>query len=159
PLAQYRAQQAAIQSAINRVLESGNYILGAEVEAFERDFAEFCGSGHAVGVGSGTDALILALRAFGVGPGDEVITVSHTALATVAAVLACGAVPVLVDVDPKYYTIDAEKIEDAITARSKAIIAVHLYGQACDLDAVAAFARRRKLCLIEDCAQAVGGRY
>ena len=98
---------------------------------------------HAVGVGSGTDALILALRALGIGPGDEVITVSHTAVATVAAVLACGATPVLVDVDPAYYTIDPARIEEAITPRTKAIVPVHLYGQAADMDAIMAIGRRR----------------
>jgi dTDP-4-amino-4,6-dideoxygalactose transaminase len=159
PLAQYRAHKAPIQSAINRVLDSGAYILGGEVETFEQAFAEFCGGGEAVGVASGTDALILALKALGIGPSDEVITVAHTAVATVAAVLACGAVPVLVDVDPKYYTIDPAQIEDAITIRTRAIIVVHLYGQAADMDAIVGIVRRRKLRLIEDCAQAAGGRY
>lgn len=159
PLAQYRAYRAPIQSAINRVLDSGTYILGEEVESFERAFADYCSGRHAIGVASGTDALILALKALGIGPKDEVITVSHTAVATVAAVLACGAVPVLVDVDPKYYTIDPEQIESAITTRSKAVIAVHLYGQAANMDAIAGIARQRRLRLIEDCAQAAGGRY
>ena len=159
PVAQYRAHAEAIHAAIGRVLESGQYILGGEVAAFEQAFAEYCGGGHAVGVASGTDALILALKALGIGPEDEVITVSHTAVATVAAVLACGATPVLVDVDPIYYTIDAARIEEAITSRSKAIIAVHLYGQAADMDAIAEIARRRGLRLVEDCAQAAGGRY
>ena len=159
PVAQYRAHAEAIHAAIGRVLESGQYILGGEVAAFEQAFAEYCGGGHAVGVASGTDAVILALKALGIGPGDEVITVSHTAVATVAAVLACGATPVLVDVDPIYYTIDAARIEEAITSRSRAIIAVHLYGQAADMDAIAEIARRRGLRLVEDCAQAVGGRY
>ena len=108
---------------------------------------------------SGTDALILALRALGIGPGDEVITVSHTAVATVAAVLATGATPVLVDVDPVFYTIDPAAIEAAITPRTKAIIAVHLYGQPADMDAIIAIARRRGLRVIEDCAQAAGARY
>jgi dTDP-4-amino-4,6-dideoxygalactose transaminase len=159
PLAQYRAHRKLIQNAITHVLESGRYILGEEVQSFERDFAEYCGIPHAIGVASGTDALILALRAIGVGPGDEVITVSHTALATVAAVLACSAIPVLVDVDPSYYTIDPVCIEAAITRQSKAIIAVHLYGQAVDIDPIAAIARRRQLHLVEDCAQAVGADY
>jgi dTDP-4-amino-4,6-dideoxygalactose transaminase len=159
PLAQYRAHQAPIQSAINRVLDSGIYILGAEVESFERAFAEFCGGGHAVGVASGTDALILALKALGVGPGDEVITVSHTAVATVAAILANGAVPVLVDIDNIHWTLDPAALDRAATPRSKAVIAVHLYGQAADLDPILNFTRQRKLFLIEDCAQASGACY
>jgi dTDP-4-amino-4,6-dideoxygalactose transaminase len=159
PLAQYRAHQASIQVAIMRVLESGAYILGEEVESFERAFADYCGAAHAVGVGSGTDALILALKALDIGLGDEVITVSHTAVATVAAVLACGATPVLVDVDPTYYTVDPTRIEAAITPRTKAIIAVHLYGQPADMDAIKAIGRRRGLLIVEDCAQAAGSRY
>jgi dTDP-4-amino-4,6-dideoxygalactose transaminase len=159
PLAQYRAHQAPIQRAINRVLNSGTYILGAEVEAFESAFAEYCGDDHGVGVASGTDALILALKALGIGSGDEVITVSHTAVATVAAILAVGATPVLVDVDEVYLTLDPAALDRAATPRSKAVIAVHLYGQAADLDPILSFARERKLTLIEDCAQACGGRY
>jgi dTDP-4-amino-4,6-dideoxygalactose transaminase len=159
PLAQYRARQAPIQSAIDRVLNSGTYILGAEVEAFERAFAEFCGGGYGVGVGSGTDALILGLKALGIGPGDEVITVSHTAVATVAAILAVGAAPVLVDIDKVYLTLDSAALDHAATPRTKAVIAVHLYGQAADLDPILSFTRGRKLALIEDCAQACGGRY
>ena len=142
-----------------RVLESGTYILGNEVVSFERAFADYCGVAHAVGVGSGTDALMLALKALGIGPGDEVITVSHTAVATVAAILATGAAPVLVDIDATYYTIDPARIEEAVTPRSKAIIAVHLYGQAADMDAIVAIGKRRGLRIVEDCAQAAGGRY
>jgi dTDP-4-amino-4,6-dideoxygalactose transaminase len=159
PLAQYRAHQAPIQSAINRVLNSGNYILGAEVEAFESAFAAYCGAGHGVGVASGTDALILALKALGIGSGDEVITVSHTAVATVAAILAVGATPVLVDIDEIYLTLDPATLDRAATPRSKAVIAVHLYGQAADLDPILSFTRERNLALVEDCAQACGGVY
>jgi dTDP-4-amino-4,6-dideoxygalactose transaminase len=159
PLAQYRAHEAAIRNAMTRVLEGGNYVLGAEVETFERAFAEYCGVSHAVGVGSGTDALILALKALDIGPGDEVITVSHTAVATVAAILATGATPVLVDIDAIYYTLDPAKIEPAITPRSKAIVVVHLYGQSADMDAILAIAGRHGLRIVEDCAQAAGGRY
>ncbi len=159
PLAQYRAHRAPIQSAINRVLDSGTYILGAEVQLFENAFADFCGGGHAVGVGSGTDALMFALKALGIGPGDEVITVSHTAVATVAAILAVGATPVLVDVDEVYLTLDPLALDHAVTSRTKAVIAVHLYGQSADLEPIMAFARKRRLAVIEDCAQACGGRY
>jgi len=159
PLAQYRAHQGLIQSAINRVLESGTYILGAELESFENAFADFYGGGHAVGVGSGTDALILALKSIGIGPGDEVITVSHTAVATIAAILEVGATPVLIDVEERTMTIDPAGFDGAITPRSKAVIAVHLYGQAADLAPIQDSARRHGLALIEDCAQAIGGRY
>jgi dTDP-4-amino-4,6-dideoxygalactose transaminase len=159
PLAQYRSQAGAIDAAIRRVLDGGHYILGSEVEAFEGAFAEFCGAGHGVGVNSGTDALVLALRALGIGTGDEVITVSHTALATAAAILEAGATPVLVDVDPIRRTIDPAKIEAALTPRSRAIVPVHVYGQAADMAAVLAIANRHGLNVIEDCAQATGGRY
>ena len=141
------------------MLSSGNYILSEEVESFERAFASYCGVAQAVGVGSGTDALILALKALAIGLGDEVITVSHTAVATVAAIIACGATPVLVDVDPVYYTLDPAAIEAAITPRSKAIIAVHLYGQPVAIDDIGAIARPRGLFVVEDCAQAAGARY
>jgi len=159
PLAQYQAHRTSIRSAITRVLESGRYILGEEVRSFEHDFADYCEIPHAIGVASGTDAIILALKAVGVGPKDEVITVSHTALATVAAVLACGAVPVLVDVDPHYYTMDPTCLESAITRRTKAILPVHLYGQAAEMDAILSIARRCQLRVVEDCAQAVGARH
>lgn len=159
PEAQYRAHAQAVQAAIVRVLDSGQYILGEEVECFERAFADYCAGGHAVGVASGTDALVLAFRALGIGPGDEVITVSHTAVATVAAVLACGATPVLVDVDAASYTINPALIEQAITPRTKVIVPVHLYGQPADLDAIISIGRSHGLHIVEDCAQAVGARY
>jgi dTDP-4-amino-4,6-dideoxygalactose transaminase len=159
PLEQYRAHKVAIDTAISRVLNDGGYILGRELADFESAFARHCSSAHAVGVANGTDALVLALRAMNIGPGDEVITVSHTALATVAAVLSSGATPSLVDIDPVYYTIDPALIEKAITRKTRAIIAVHLYGQAADIAAIQAIARRHKLRLIEDCAQSTGGFY
>ena len=158
-MAQYHAHQALIDNAINRVLDGGTYILGKEVESFECAFADFCGGGHAVGVGSGTDALMLTLKALGIGPGDEVITVAHTAIATVAAIIATGATPVLVDINEACLTLDPAAIEAAVTPRSKAVLAVHLYGQAADLDPILASARRYGLAVIEDCAQAAGGRY
>lgn len=159
PSAQYRAHKTAVRKAIDRVLEGSIYILGPEVTNFERSFAEYCGVMHAVGVASGTDALTLTLRALEIGVGDEVITVSHTALATVAAVIASGATPVLVDIDPLHYTIDPAAIERALTKRTKAVIAVHLYGQAADLDAIRKVTKHHKLKLIEDCAQSTGGLY
>lgn len=159
PVAQYRAHKDAIEAAITRVLDSGAYVLGSEVENFERAFAEYCGVAYAVGIASGTDALILALRALDIGPGDEVITVSHTAVATAAAIIATGATPVLVDVDAASYTIDPARIGEAVGSRTKAIVAVHLYGRPADLDAIVAIAKRHGLRLIEDCAQASGARY
>lgn len=159
PGAQYRSYRAAIRQAVTRVLESGRYVLGAEVADFERSFADFLDVGHVVTVGNGTDALVLALRSIKVGPGDEVITVSHTAVATVAAIIATGAAAVLVDVEPEYWTIDPESVAAAITARTKAIIAVHLYGQSADLNALRSLATKHKLILIEDCAQAAGAKW
>ncbi len=159
PVAQYRAHKDAIHAAITRVLDSGAYVLGGEVESFERAFADYCGVAHAVGVASGTDALILALRGSGIGEGDEVVTASHTALATVAAIIATGATPVLVDVDCASYTIDPACIEEAVGPRTKAIVAVHLYGRPVDLDGVERTARSHGLLLVEDCAQAAGARY
>ena len=159
PAAQYESHREAILAAVARVLERNQYILGPEVRAFERAFAAYIGVEHAVGVGSGTDALVLALRALDIGPGDEVVTVSHTALATVAAVIATGATPVLVDVEPRCYTVDPAGIEAAITRKTKGIIPVHLYGQSVDMDAVARIARAHGLTVIEDCAQAVGATH
>jgi dTDP-4-amino-4,6-dideoxygalactose transaminase len=159
PRAQYLAHKTEIDHAIARVLDGGRYILGEESRLFEREFAAYVGVGHAIGVGSGTEALHVALAALGVGSGDEVITVSHTAVATVAAIELAGATPVLVDIDPAYYTIDPERLELAITPRTKAIIAVHLYGQPADLGEIMAIARRHDIRVIEDCAQAHGARY
>jgi dTDP-4-amino-4,6-dideoxygalactose transaminase len=144
---------------MRRVLDGGRYILGDEVKAFESEFAGYLGAAHAVGVGNGTDALELALAAVGVGKGDEVVTVSHTAVATVAAIEHLGAVPVLVDIDPATFTMDPAAIEAAVTPRTRAIVPVHLYGQPADLAPIAEVARRRGLKLVEDCAQAHGARY
>jgi dTDP-4-amino-4,6-dideoxygalactose transaminase len=159
PRAQYEAHKSEIDAAMARVLAGGWYILGQEVRAFEEEFATFCGVNHGVGVGSGTEALHLALRACDVGPGDEVITVSHTAVATVSAIELCGATPVMVDIEPDYFTIDPDKVRTAITARTKAIIPVHLYGQSADLGAILDLANRAGLRVIEDCAQAHGAAY
>lgn len=159
PLAQYKSHDKEILEAIKRVLDSGNYILGPEVDAFENSFGSYCGVKYAVGVNSGTDALILALKAMGIGHGDEVITVSHTALATVAAIIATGARPVLVDIEPVFYTIDPESFKRAITPRTRAVIPVHLYGQPADMDAVMEIANEHNLFVVEDCAQAAGATY
>jgi dTDP-4-amino-4,6-dideoxygalactose transaminase len=159
PQAQYLAHKTEIDAAIARVLEGGRYILGQECAAFEREFAAYVDVRHAIGVGSGTDALHLALAACGVGPGAEVIAPAHTAVATVAAIELTGAVPVLVDIDPASFNLDPRKLEAAITPRTKAVIPVHLYGQAADLAPILEIARRHSLRVVEDCAQAVGATY
>lgn len=157
--AQYHSIKAEIDDAVLRVLESTQFILGDEVAAFEREFAAFCRAEHAVAVNSGTSGLHLALLAAGVGPGDEVITVPFTFVATVAAVQYAGARAVLVDIDSKTYTMDPALIEAAITPRTKAIVPVHLYGQAADMDPILELARARGLAVVEDAAQAHGAEY
>ncbi len=159
PFCSYQAHRAGIDDAVRRVFESGRYILGPEVAAFEEAFAGYLGTQHAVGVGNGTDALCLALRACGIGQGDEVITVSHTASATVAAIVMSGATPVFVDIQPDVYTLDPAKLPAALTERTKAIIPVHLYGQAADMAPILAFARQHHLRVIEDCAQSTGAGF
>ncbi len=159
PKAQYLAHKDAIDAAMRRVLDAGRYILGSEVSSFEAEFANWLGGGQAVGVGSGTEAVHLALASLGVGPGDEVITVSHTAVATVAAIELCGATPVLVDIEPGFYTIDPKKVEAALTPKTKAVVAVHIYGQPADLDALVDLCRRKGVKLIEDCAQCHGAKW
>jgi dTDP-4-amino-4,6-dideoxygalactose transaminase len=159
PRLQYLAHKTEIDDALRRVLDEGRYILGAEVKAFEADFAAYIGVKYGIGVGSGTEALSLALMAGGVKPGDEVITVSHTAVATVAAIERIGATAVLVDIDPNFYTIDPQRLAAAITPKTKAIVPVHLYGQAVDLDPILDLAWTHELRLIEDCAQAHGAAY
>jgi dTDP-4-amino-4,6-dideoxygalactose transaminase len=156
PLAQFQSHASEINKAIADVLASGNYILGEKVIALEGRIAAYCGSSYAIGVNSGTDALILSLRALGVGAGDEVITVAHTAIATLSAIIAVGAIPVLIDIDPQFWTIDPDLIESSITAKTKVIIAVHIYGQSVDLQMVSIIAKRHSLYLIEDCAQSIG---
>ncbi|MEX2139232.1 MAG: DegT/DnrJ/EryC1/StrS family aminotransferase [Pirellulales bacterium] len=148
-----------LRAATERVLQGGWYILGPEVEAFEAEFASYHGVAHAIGVATGTDAIELALRAVGIGPGDEVITVAHTAVATVCAVERAGATPVLVDIDRDSFTMDPAAAESAITPRTRAILPVHLYGHPADMHSLTALARRHGLLLIEDCAQAHGARY
>ncbi len=157
--ASYVAQKEQIDTAVAGVLASGWYILGQEVRQFEEEFAAFCQSPHAIGVASGTDALLLALKAFDIGPGDEVITVAHTAVATAAAIKLCGARPVFVDIDPVTYTINPALIEERITRQSRAIIPVHLYGHPADMDQILAVAHSHSLHVIEDNAQAHGARY
>jgi len=163
PRAGYFEQKVEIDAAIARVLASGQYILGHEVEVFEAAFAAWLGIGHAVGAGSGTDAIELALRACGIGPGDLVFTVSHTAVATVAAIERAGAVPVLVDIEPGRFAMDPAALEAALRdpppGRPAAILPVHLYGEPADLAPIQELARRHGLRLIEDCAQSHGAAY
>jgi dTDP-4-amino-4,6-dideoxygalactose transaminase len=157
--AQYHRIKSEIDAAITCVLESGQFVLGPEVEAFEEEFAAYCRADYAIGVNTGTSALHLALLAAGVGPGDEVITVSFTFIASVAAITYTGARPVFVDIDPTSFTIATDEIEAAITPRTKAILPVHLYGQVADMDPILALARRYNLVVIEDAAQAHGAEY
>jgi dTDP-4-amino-4,6-dideoxygalactose transaminase len=163
PFVDLRAQHAGlaadIQAAVQQVFERGDFILGAAVERFEAEFAAFIGTRHAIGVGTGLAAIELALRGFGIGPGDEVIAPANTFIATVLAIVAAGARPVLVDMDRESYTIDPAALAAAVTSRTRAIVPVHLYGQPVDLDAVLAVATRHNLVVIEDAAQAHGARY
>ncbi len=158
PGASYRAHREEIDRAIARVLESGTYVGGEEVAAFELELARALGVRFAIGVGNGTDALRIALGACGVGPGDEVVTVSHTAVATVAAIELAGARPVLADVEPGRMTLDPASFEKALAARTRAVVPVHLYGQPAALEPILSLARLRGLAVIEDCAQAHGAR-
>jgi dTDP-4-amino-4,6-dideoxygalactose transaminase/acetyltransferase-like isoleucine patch superfamily enzyme len=157
--AQYETIKEEIHEAINRVLDSSSYVLGEDVAAFEEEFAAYSGAHCGIAVNSGTSALHLALLAAGIGPGDEVITVPFTFVATAAAILYAGARPVFVDIDPHSYTIDVNQIEQAITPRTKAILPVHLYGQSADMDPILDIARRHGLVVIEDAAQAHGAEY
>ena len=159
PIENYLAHRMEIDASIARVLQSGTYILGPETQAFEEEFARYLEVPHAIGVGSGTEALHLALKACNIGLGDEVITVGHTATATVAAIELCGADPVLVDIDPDTYTLDPSKIKNAVTRKTKAIVPVHLYGQPADVASILAVAQENNLKVIEDCAQAHGAVY
>ncbi len=156
--AQHRALSAEINAAIARVFDSGRFILSGEVAAFEREAAKFVGVRAAVACASGTDALHLALRAAGVGAGDEVITSAFSFIATAEAVLYAGATPVLADIDPATFTLDPASVETALSAKTRAIVAVHLYGHPADVDALSALAGQHGAVLMEDCAQAFGAR-
>jgi len=163
PRASYLAHKDEIDQAVCIVLERGWYILGQEVASFEKEFAQYLGAEHVLGVGSGTDALHLAMRVLGIGAGDVVVTVSHTAGATVAAIEMSGAMPLLIDVDPRTYNMDPNCLEDTLNKEErlgrrniKAVIPVHLYGQPADMPAIMDIARRYKLHVVEDCAQSHG---
>lgn len=157
--AQYHSIRGEIDEAIQRIVPQGNFILGPEVKAFEAEMADYLGSGYAVGVASGTDALHIALLACGIGAGDEVITTPFTFIATTEAIAKCGAKPVFADIDPKTFNIDPAKLEARITAKTRAILPVHLYGQPADMAPILELSRRHNLKVIEDNAQALGSEY
>ena len=159
PLEQYNSYKEEIDTAISSVLTKGNYILGDEVKSFEQEFSDFIGVDYGIGVGNGTDALLVALKACGVGHEDEVITVSHTAVATATSIIMSGAKPVLVDIEPNFYSIDLSKLESAITEKTKAIILVHLYGCPAEIENIKKITKKHNIFLIEDCAQAHGAVY
>jgi dTDP-4-amino-4,6-dideoxygalactose transaminase len=156
---QYLSIKDEVLPAVEKVFESTQFVLGKEVAAFEEEFAAYCGVHHAIGVNNGTSALHLALLAAGVGPGDEVITVPFTFVASVAAIVYTGATPVFVDIDPVTYTMDPAQIEAAMTSRTKAILPVHLYGHPADMDPILEVGRQYGLAVIEDSAQAHGAEY
>lgn len=156
---QYRMLQPEIDGAVRSVLESGWFVLGSSLAAFEAAFAQYCGAAFAIGVGNGTDALQLALMASGIGPGDEVITAPNSATFTALAISGTGARPTFADIDPSTYNLDPRKLTDAITPRTRAIIPVHLFGQPAPMDPIMAIARERGILVIEDAAQAHGARY
>mgnify|MGYP000928892363 CR=1 FL=1 len=156
---QYQGLQPEVDAAVLAVMQRGDFILGGAVTEFEKAFAAYCGAKHCVGVDSGYSALELIIRAYDIGPGDEVITAANTFIATTLGISNAGATPVLVDCDPETYNIDVNKIEAAITPHTKAIMPVHLYGQPADMDAICAIARKHNLYVFEDAAQASGARY
>jgi dTDP-4-amino-4,6-dideoxygalactose transaminase len=157
--AQYAGIKDEIDGAVRRVITSGSFILGPEVEAFEQEMAAYCGTSHAVGVASGTDALQLALLACGVGPGGEVITTPFTFIATTEAIVSCGATPVFADIEPETFNLDPLLVEQHVTPRTKALLPVHLYGHPCDMTRIMEIGRRHGLKVIEDCAQALGATW
>ena len=156
---QYKNLKDEINKAIEKVLKNGQYILGPEVKAFEKEIAEYLGVRYAIGVANGTDALVLSLRALGIGPGDEVITTPFTFFATAEAVSQVGATPVFVDIDPDTYNINPDLIEEKITEKTKAILPVHIFGQPCDMDKIMQIAKKHNLYVIEDACQAIGSEY
>jgi dTDP-4-amino-4,6-dideoxygalactose transaminase len=158
-LDEYQRDRRRILEIVDRVFSSGRLILGPEVAAFEKQFAAYCGVAHGVGVNSCTDALFLALKTLEIGPGDEVITVANTAVPTIAAIRAAGAMPVFVDVEEETFLIEVSQIEPAITSRTKCILPVHLFGQVADMGPLLDIAARHGLKIIEDCAQAAGALY
>ena len=157
--AQLKPLRAELDAAIARTLDNCSFCLGPDVAQFEKDFAVFCGAQHALGFNSGTSALHVAMRLLNVGPGDEVITTPYTFIATSWAISYCGAKPVYVDIDEATFNLDPQRIERAITPRTKAVLPVHLYGQSFDVDAITAICKKHKLPFVEDAAQAHGAKY
>src|SRR5882762_494249 len=157
--AQYRAIEGEISEAVSKVIQEADFVLGREVSLFEEEFAAFCEAKYAVGVDSGTSALELALRAYDIGPGDEVITAANSFIASALAISHAGATPILVDVDPYTHTMDVTAIESAITPRTKAVLPVHLYGHPAHMDPIRQLADKHGLIVIEDACQAHGARY
>ncbi|KKQ34490.1 MAG: pyridoxal phosphate-dependent protein [Microgenomates group bacterium GW2011_GWA2_37_6] len=154
-----RKIQPQIISAIKKITQKGDFILGEEVEKFEKEFARYCGVKHCVGVASGTDAILLALRALGIGSGDEVIVPANTFISSVLPIIYVGATPIITDIDPKSYNIDVSKIEEKISKKTKAIIPVHLFGQIAEMDKILKIAKKHKLFVVEDAAQAHGSTF
>lgn len=159
PSAQFETFKTEIEDAVLRVMRSNRFILGKEVELIESEFSDYIGTKEAIGVANGTDALELAIRSLGITLGDEIITVSHTAVATIAAIEAAGATPVLVDIEPNYYTINPQQLDDVLTSKTRAVIAVHLYGLPANLDAIQKFCAQNEISLIEDVSQAHGSSW
>ena len=158
-LAEYDSEKNDILAAVDKVFGSGQLILGDQVEAFEREFSEFCGVTHGIGVANGTDAIFLALKALDVGPGDEVITVANTAIPTVSAIVSTGATPVFVDIDLNDYLIDVDRVEAALSSNTRCIVPVHLYGQCAAMDQIQSISEQHGIHVIEDCAQAHGALF
>jgi dTDP-4-amino-4,6-dideoxygalactose transaminase len=156
---QYKAIKPEIDQAIQKVLDNTMFIMGPEVKELEEKIAQYCGAKHGVGVASGTDALLLSLRALGVGPGDEVVTTTFSFFATAGVISRLGAVPVFVDIEPKTFNIDPQRLESAITPKTKAIMPVHLYGQIAEMDEIMKIAGKRGVPVVEDAAQAIGAEY
>jgi dTDP-4-amino-4,6-dideoxygalactose transaminase len=159
PNAQFNSYKNEIEEAISRVINGSSYILGEEVSSFEKEFAEYLDVKYCVGVANGTDAIELAIRSLDLNTDDEVLTVSHTAVATVSAIENANVVPVLIDIEPDYYTIDPEKLKDALTSKTKVVLVVHIYGQPVDLDKITTFCKENNLYLIEDVSQAHGASW
>jgi aminotransferase EvaB len=157
-LKEYEAEKAEVQQALETVFRSGRLVLGESGKAFEREFAAWCGARWGVGVNSGTDAIFLALKALGIGPGDEVITVANTAVPTVAAIVSTGATPRFVDIEPATYLMDTRQLEGAVTPRTRCLLPVHLFGQCVPMEDVRSVAEKHKLLVVEDCAQSHGAR-
>jgi len=158
-LEEYKLEKAEILNAVEEVFESGTLILGEKVKKFEMDYSSFCGVKYGVGVDNGTNAIVLALRALGISYGDEVITVSNTAIPTVSAIVTVGATPIFVDINPDTYLMDVNQLEKVITEKTKCIIPVHLFGQCVDMDPLIEVAKKHHLSIIEDCAQSQGSEY